>query len=338
MTIGAARVHPPSLPEPPPEPLAGDGAMRRPSLYGSTPEHTYAGVLSFMRRRYTRDYRAADVVVSGVPLDLATTNRPGARLGPAAIRAASAQLVELKPYPWGFDPFDTLAVIDAGDCWFDAHQPLTIAAAIRQHAQRILAAGARMLTLGGDHFITYPLLQAHVQHHRRPLALLHFDAHSDTWRDDVPDTLNHGTMFYKAVREGLIDVAHSVQVGIRTWNDDTLGVAQLDAPAVHRLGTAAALQRVLEIVGRQPVYVTFDIDCLDPAFAPGTGTPVAGGLTSAQALELVRGLLPLAIVGMDVVEVAPAYDPGQITALAAAHVALDLLCVLAAQRRQGASG
>jgi agmatinase len=316
-----------------PAPLAGDGAIRRPTLYGTWPENTYAGVLSFMRRTYTRDAQGADVVVSGVPLDLATTFRPGARLGPAAVRAASVQLAELKPYPWGFDPFETLAVVDAGDCWLDVHRPHTIAQAIRQHARRLLATGARMLTFGGDHYITYPLLQAHAERHGAPLSLIHFDAHSDTWPDDDPDSLNHGTMFYKAIREGLIDPAHSVQVGIRTWNDDFMGMQILDAPTVHRIGPAAVLQRILETVGDRPTYLTFDIDCLDPAYAPGTGTPVAGGLSSAQALEVVRGLVPVHLVGMDVVEVSPPYDHSEVTALAAAHVAADLLCVLAAQRR-----
>lgn len=322
-------------PTPPEAPPAGDGAIRRPGLLGSWPEMTYAGVLSFMRRTYTRALEGTDVVVSGIPLDLATTYRPGARLGPAAIRAASVQLAELKPFPWGFDPFETLAVIDAGDCWLDVHRPHTIPGAIRDHARRILASGARMLTFGGDHYVTYPLLQAHAERFGAPLALIHFDAHCDTWPDDAPDSLNHGTMFHKAVREGLIDPAHSVQVGIRTWNDDFMGFNVLDAPTVHARGADWALRQILAIVGPRPAYVTFDIDCLDPAFAPGTGTPVAGGLTSAQALQIVRGLVPLNLVGMDVVEVSPPYDHADITALAAAHVACDLLCVLAAQRGAG---
>src|SRR5471030_3008042 len=133
------------------EAIKGDSAIRRQSLYGSHPENTYAGVLSFMRRNYSRDLTGVDVVVSGVPLDLATTFRPGARLGPAAVRAASVQLGELMAFPWGFDPFDQLAVIDYGDCWIDAHNPLTIAPAITGHARTILASGAKMLTFGGDH-------------------------------------------------------------------------------------------------------------------------------------------------------------------------------------------
>jgi agmatinase len=306
----------------------GDGAIRRDGLYGSSPENTYAGVLSFLRRRYARDLAGADVVVSGIPLDLATTFRPGARLGPAAIRAASVQLAELKAYPWGFDPFDDLAVIDYGDCWLDPHNPMTIKDTIVAHARTILASGAKMLTLGGDHYVTYPLLLAHAERFGRPLSLIHFDAHCDTWADDSPDSLNHGTMFYKAVREGLIDPAHSVQVGIRTWNDDFMGIEILDAASVHTAGSEKTLARIVEIVGDRPTYLTFDIDCLDPAFAPGTGTPVAGGLSSAQALAIIRGVGSVNLVGADIVEVAPPYDQSDITALAAAHVGLDLLCIL----------
>lgn len=312
--------------------IHGDGAIRRPSLYGSSIENTYAGVLSFMRRNFTRELSGVDVAVSGIPLDLSTTFRPGARLGPAAVRAASVQLAELPAFPWGFNPFDELAVTDYGDCWFDAHNPLTIHAAIVEHARTILASGAKMLTLGGDHYITYPLLQAHAEKHGKPLSLIHFDAHCDTWPDDSPASLNHGTMFYKAVNEGLIDPASSVQIGIRTWNDDFMGMHILDAPWVHTNGPAATLQKILSIVGTRPAYLTFDIDCLDPAFAPGTGTPVAGGLSSAQALAIIRGMGPVNLVGMDVVEVSPPFDQSEITALVAAHIAVDLLCVLRNQK------
>lgn len=317
------------------ESIHGDGAIRRPSLYGSQIENTYAGVLSFMRRNYSRDLTGVDVAISGVPLDLATTFRPGARLGPAAIRAASVQLAELKPFPWGFDPFDDLAVIDYGDCWFDAHNPLSIKPSIIEHARTILASGAKMLTFGGDHFITYPLLIAHAEKYGKPLSLIHFDAHCDTWPDDEPDSLNHGTMFYKAIQDGLIDPARSVQIGIRTWNDDFMGMHVLDAPTVHEIGTTEVVKRIQSIVGDHPTYLTFDIDCLDPAFAPGTGTPVPGGLSSAQALNIVRQLESIHLIGMDVVEVSPPFDQSELTAIAAAHIACDLLCVLRNRKRAG---
>lgn len=307
----------------------GDAAFRRKDLMGTNIENTYAGALSFMRRNYTRDLTDVDVVVSGVPLDLATTFRPGARLGPAAVRAATVQLAELNLFPWGFDPFDDLAVIDYGDCWFDAHKPWTIRETIVQHARDIIQnSNAKMLTLGGDHYITYPLLQAHAEKYGKPLSMIHFDAHCDTWPDDEEESLNHGTMFYKAVKNGLIDPKTSAQVGIRTWNSDFMDLNMLFSTWIHEHGVEATVKRIYEVVGDNPVYITFDIDCLDPAFAPGTGTPVAGGLTSHQALSIVRALGDLNIIGMDVVEVAPAYDNSEITAIAAAHVAADMLCLM----------
>ena len=310
------------------ETMRGDGAIRRDGLYGRTVENTFAGVLSFMRRKYTRDLSGADVVVSGIPLDLATTFRPGARFGPSAIRAASVQLAELKAFPWGFDPVEALAVVDFGDCWLDANRPQTITPAIFEHARSILASGAKMLTFGGDHYITYPLLKAHAEKIARPLALIHFDAHPDTWPDEGAESLNHGTMFDRAIRKGLVDAAHSIQIGIRTWSDTATGIEALDAPWIHAQGPQAVLQRITQRVGARPAYLTFDIDCLDPACAPGTGTPVPGGLTTAQALHIVRGLESVNLIGMDIVELAPPYDQSEITALAAAHIAADLLCVL----------
>jgi agmatinase len=311
---------------------ATDHAIHRSDLRGYEPENTFGGVLSFMRRRYTRELSGVDVAVCGFPLDLATTFRPGARLGPAAIRAATVQLNE-RLYPHGFGPCEHLSVIDYGDCPIDHHRPSTIVPGIVDHARKIIDSGALLLGLGGDHFITYPLLRAHVEKLGHPLALIHFDAHCDTWADDEPDSLNHGTMFYKAIREGLIDPQRSVQIGIRTWNDDFMGMRVIGADWVHEHGAKAVAEQVLKIVGDAPAYLTFDIDCLDPAFAPGTGTPVPGGLSSAQALQILRLLVPARLVGMDVVEVAPAYDPSDITALAAAHVAAEMLCLVSQQRR-----
>jgi agmatinase len=309
----------------------GDSAITRTTTKGYCKENTFAGVLSFMRRRYTKDLAGVDVVVSGIPFDLATTNRPGARFGPAAIRAATVDL-NWPIYPWGFGPCDRLSVIDYGDCWLDPHRPDTVFESIVQHARTILGSGATMLTLGGDHFITYPLLQAHAEKFGKPLSLIHFDAHPDTLADDDPQSLNHGTMFYKAVQHGLIDPKTSVQVGIRTWNEDFLGINVLGADWVHEQGPAAAAAKVIEIVGERQAYLTFDIDCLDPAYAPGTGTPVSGGLSAAQALSILRRLLPVDLIGMDVVEVSPPYDHGEITALAAAQIATDLLCLLGERR------
>ena len=307
----------------------GDSAITRKNLKGYERENTYAGVISFMRRQYTKNLEGVDVVVSGIPLDIATTFRSGARMGPAAVRAASVQMNELI-HPWGFGPCDRLSVIDYGDCWLDSHNPHTIFSSIYEHAKTILESNAKMLTLGGDHYITYPLLKAHAEKFGAPLSIIHFDAHCDTWADDEPNSLNHGSMFYKAIKDGLIDPATSVQIGIRTWNEDFMGVNVLGADWVHEHGVAAVAQKVHEIVGKHNVYLTFDIDCLDPAFAPGTGTPVAGGLSSAQALAILRKFVGLNIIGMDVVEVAPAYDHSEITALAAAQIAVEMLCVISA--------
>ncbi|MBS7690940.1 agmatinase [Pseudomonas lalucatii] len=311
-----------------------DQAITRDSLYGTAAEPTYAGITSFMRRRYTRDLRGVDLVVSGVPFDTATTNRPGSRFGPRAIRAASVQSAWARHFPWEFDPFDLLACVDYGDCYFDHGRPEAVPAAIQAHAEQILAAGCALLTLGGDHFISYPLLKAHAKQHG-PLALIHFDAHSDTWPDEEGARIDHGTMFYHAAREGLVDPAHSVQVGLRTTNDDVMGFAVLDAREVHRSTPAQIAERIRARVGEQPVYLTFDIDCLDPAFAPGTGTPVCGGLSSHQALEILRGLRGINLVGMDVVEVAPPYDNAEVTALAGATLAMEMICLYAARHKRG---
>lgn len=310
----------------------GDQAFRgdpstRAGLLGRETDMTYGGALSFMRRLYTRDLAHADFAITGICFDMGTSNRPGARFGPRAVREASVGLAELHAYPWGFDPFETLAVVDYGDCYLDWGHPEGAPAAIEAHADEILATDTRMLTLGGDHFITYPLLRAHAKKHGT-LSLIHFDAHCDTW-EDSDGRLDHGSMFLRALREGIIDPATSVQIGIRTMNSDTHGFTILGAPWVHREGIPSVLDVVREVVGTTKAYLTFDIDCLDPAFAPGTGTPVAGGLSSAQALEAIRGLGDIDIVGMDVVEVAPAYDISEITATAAANIAHDFLCVQA---------
>ncbi|MBB25384.1 MAG: agmatinase [Geminicoccus sp.] len=309
-----------------------DQAWRKDALKGSAYELTYAGTLSYARRRYSRDLQGVDIAVSGIPFDSAVTNRPGCRLGPRAVRAASTQLAELNSFPFGFDPFDTLAVVDYGDCALNAHAPMTVPDDIAAHAREILATDTAMLTFGGDHFVAYPLIKAHAEKHG-PVALLQFDAHCDTWESSGP--LDHGTMFLSAVNEGLFDVDHSIQVGLRTHNDIDVGIEVLTAPWVHRYGVDATLEAIRKRVGDRPVYLSFDIDVLDPAFAPGTGTPVSGGLASWQALELIRGLGSLNMVAMDLVEVSPPYDHAEITALAAATVAYDWLCVMAQRRQQG---
>ena len=303
-----------------------DFALTRDGLRGVNDESTYGGVISFMRRRYSRDLQGVDVAVLGVPFDLATTNRPGSRLGPRGIRAASASLAwEQCVQGWDFSPLEELAIVDYGDCPFDAGTPDQVPEAIYRQARDILATDTALLSLGGDHFISYPLLRAHAEKHG-PLALIHFDAHSDTWEDEGA-RIDHGTMFYHATKEGLVVPEASAQIGLRTYNESSLGFNIFDAVAVHERGATTIAERVRALVGDRPCYLTFDIDCLDPSFAPGTGTPVVGGLSTHQALQLLRHLRGINLVGMDVVEVAPPYDVSEITALAAATMALQQLCL-----------
>lgn len=310
-------------------PRPTDNAVYGP-LMGGSPDPTYGSVLSFMRRRYSRDLAGVDTVVWGIPFDQAVSNRPGARFGPAAIRRASAIFDGDPQYPFGFDPFEALAVIDYGDASFDYTQPQDFAEAIAAQAGEIVKGEAQLLSLGGDHFVTYPLLKAHAARHGR-LALIHFDAHQDTWPDH--GGISHGGFVARAVREGLIDPAQSIQVGIRTVAPEDCGIHIIHGHDIDTLGVPGVVDRIREVVGDMPAYLTFDIDCLDPAFAPGTGTPVAGGLTSREALAILRGLGPVDFVGGDVVEVAPPYDHADITAIAAATVAMYYIGLLAERRR-----
>jgi len=303
-----------------------DFAITRKGLLGTQVEPTYSGVLSFLRRKYTRDLSHADIAVTGIPYDLACSNRPGARLGPRAIRQASSNLAWGTVAHWGFDPFETLAVADYGDCGIDSSTPETIPYQIEQHIQQIINQNVATLSLGGDHFITYPILKAHAQKYGKGLSLIHFDAHYDTWNDSK-GKVDHGTMFYHAANEGIIDPSRSVQIGMRTAIDDTIGFNVLDNQWVHNHGAQAVSEKIKQIVGDNFCYLPFDIDCLDPAYAPGTGTPVVGGLSTYQAQQILRNIEGINLIGMDVVEVAPAYDNAEITALAASSLALDLLCL-----------
>ncbi len=307
---------------------SNDYAITRKDLRGTTPEPTYGGVTSFMRRKYTKIMTGVDVAVLGVPFDTATTNRPGTRLGPRAIRNASTIMAWERPFGMEFDPFDKLAVVDAGDAHFDFGRPLKVADAIEAAAYEIISQGPGLLTLGGDHFIAYPLIKAHVRKFGSPISILHFDAHTDTWADEN-ERIDHGTMFWWATKQGLLDPATSVQVGIRTTNPDTMNFNIIDAPTVHSQSIETTIAEARKHLGDTPVYLTFDIDCLDPSYAPGTGTPVCGGLTSHQAISILRGLKGINVIGMDLVEVAPAYDVGEITALAASHLSMEMLYLYA---------
>jgi agmatinase len=297
---------------------------------GSEPEPTYAGALSFMRRKFSKDVAGADAVVWGIPFDAAVSNRPGARFGPQAIRRASA-IFDVDPqYPFGLDLFETLSVIDYGDCLLDYGNHQETPATIEREAAKILESAGFLLSLGGDHFVTWPLLKAHAAIHG-PLALVQFDAHQDTWFDD-DRRIDHGSFVARAVRAGIVDPDRSIQIGIRTHAPEDCGIKILYGHEVEEMRAADIAYAIHERTGGRKTYVTFDIDCLDPAFAPGTGTPVAGGPSSAKILSVLRQMGGVDIVGADVVEVAPAYDHADITAIAGASVAMHYLGLLAEKR------
>jgi agmatinase len=299
----------------------------------------FAGLRTFARLRPLTEVGRADLAVLGAPFDGATTFRAGARFGPAAIREAS---LLLRPYneTQGVAPFATVQVADAGDA---PASPLDVQAAheaIEQAVRAIADDGGRVLGLGGDHSVSLPFLRAAAATHG-PLSLLQLDAHTDTWDSYFGARYTHGTIFRRAVEEGLVDAGASVQIGLRGSlygpedldENRALGFATLLARDFEAEGVAGALELVRTRL-RSPVYVTVDIDVLDPAFAPGTGTPEAGGLTSRELLALLSGLagLGLEIAGADVVEVSPPYDPAGVTAVAGANAAYELVALMAARR------
>ncbi len=302
-----------------------DNAFTAKTLHDQSKDPTYAGALSFMRRKYTTDLTGTDAVVWGLPLDTATSNRPGTRFGPRGVREASCGMDNDPQYPFHSRLFDDMAVIDYGDCYFYYGMQNRVPTIIEEYAATIINAPSSpyLLSIGGDHFVTYPLLKAHAEKHG-PIALVQFDAHQDTW-DDEEGAVDHGTMITRAVKEGIIDPDKSIQIGIRTHAPKDYGIEILYALDCHEMGPTEIAKRVYDRVGGSNVYLTFDIDCLDPAYAPGTGTPVVGGLTSAQALATLRHLKNLNVIGSDVVEVAPAYDHAGITSNAGATIAMYML-------------
>ncbi|TCD14412.1 agmatinase [Oricola cellulosilytica] len=307
-----------------------DHAFTARGLTGAASDPTHAGALSFMRRKFTKSLKGADAVVWGIPFDAAVSNRPGARFGPQAIRRASAIFDNDPQYPFQRDLFEDLAVIDYGDCLLDYGNHQKTPGRIEREAAKILKSGAFLVSLGGDHFVTWPLLKAHAATHGK-LALVQFDAHQDTWFDDGR-RIDHGSFVGRAVRDGVIDPAHSIQIGIRTHAPEDCGIQMLHGNEIDEMKAADIAAAIASRVGDMPCYITFDIDCLDPAFAPGTGTPVAGGPSSAKMLAVLRQSGGLDIRGADIVEVAPAYDHADITAIAGATVAQHYLGLLAEKR------
>jgi agmatinase len=296
----------------------------------------YAGPATFARLPFLGEVGRADVAVVGVPFDSGVSYRPGARFGPGHIRESSRLL---RPYNPAMDtsPFATLQVADAGDM---AVNPFSIDEAIttiEREARGLLERSDRLLTLGGDHTVALPLLRAVAAQHG-PVAVVHFDAHLDTWDTYFGAAYTHGTPFRRASEEGLLDQSGCLHVGIRgslysagdLSQDTGLGFQVVTAPEADDLGVRGIAERVAARVGDRPVYVSVDVDVLDPAHAPGTGTPEAGGLTSRELLGILRSFAALRLVGADIVEVAPAYDHAQITGIAAAHVGYELLSAMAA--------
>ncbi|MGI8760884.1 MAG: agmatinase [Jatrophihabitantaceae bacterium] len=292
------------------------------------------GLPTFARLPRREDVARMDVAVLGVPFDSGVSYRPGARFGPAHIRQSSRLL---RPYNPALDvlPFGRQQVVDAGDVVvnpFDIHQAI----AQIEAGARELSASAALLVLGGDHTIALPVLRAmHALH--GPVAVLHFDAHLDTWDTYFGEPYTHGTPFRRASEEGLLDRGHCLHIGIRgplyhrqdLGDSSELGFATIDCAQVETLGVAGTIERMRARLGERPVYVSVDIDVLDPAHAPATGTPEAGGLSSRELLGVLRGLAGANVVSADIVEVSPAYDHAEITGIAAAHVGFELLSLLA---------
>lgn len=297
----------------------------------------YSGIATFARLPRIEDVERADIAVVGIPFDSGVSYRPGTRFGPSHVRESSRLL---RPYNPAQDvsPFELAQVVDAGDIPvnpFDLTEAVTeVETAARALGEQV----QRIVTIGGDHTVALPLLRA-VSAKHGPVAVLHFDAHLDTWDTYFGAPITHGTPFRRASEEGLIDLTASCHVGTRgplyskqdLEDDARLGFSIVSSEYIEEHGVEAGIQRILQRVGDRPLYVSIDIDVLDPAHAPGTGTPEAGGLTSRELLRILRALRDHDIVGADVVEVSPAYDHAQMTGIAASHVVYELVTLLAAR-------
>ncbi len=299
----------------------------------------YTGPDTFARLPRLGDVARADVAVLGVPFDSGVSYRPGARFGPAAVRAGSKLLRPFHP-ALDVEPWNTLQVADAGDAAVNPFDLLEAVAQIEAAAEETYARADRLVTIGGDHTIALPLLRALHRRHG-PIAIVHFDAHLDTWDTYFGAPYTHGTPFRRASEEGLLAMDRAAHVGTRgplyartdLVEDRRLGFATVSTEDIAKRGVDEAIDRIRDRVGDLPVYLSVDIDVLDPAHAPGTGTPEPGGLTTRELQLILRGLTDLPLVGADVVEVSPAYDHAELTSLAAANVVYEFLGLLALQKR-----
>jgi guanidinopropionase len=306
------------------------------------PRHT--GIASFFRAPIADDPADADIALIGVPFDGGVTHRSGARHGPRAVREQSTLLRRINSAT-GVAPFSRARVRDLGDCWLEFPYELTGALdEIATYFSSIHTAGAVPVSVGGDHSVTLPILRGLAKH--RPVGLVHIDAHCDTGDDYMGSRFHHGAPFRRAVEEGLLDPRRVIQIGIRgTTNDPDMwgfstasGMRVLGIDEFIDQGWAFAAAEARRVVGEGPTYLTFDIDSLDPSEAPGTGTPEAGGITAREALRLLRALRGIDFIGGDLVEVAPSFDPGTITAFNGASILFEILCLVEEawrKRRQG---
>jgi agmatinase len=319
--------------------------MTQPDIVGqvdATKVPRYAEPTTFARLPRLDQVNEPAIAIVGVPFDSGVSYRPGARFGPGHIRASTKLL---RPYhaPLDVEPFDVQQVADAGDLAVNPFDLTDAIATIERGADELRSRGAKLLTLGGDHTIALPLLRS-VHREHGPIAVLHFDAHLDTWDTYFGAPYTHGTPFRRASEEGLLDLERCMHMGIRgplyssqdLPQDRELGFQIVRADDYETEGTAAAIERMRARLGDAPVYVSIDIDVLDPAHAPGTGTPEAGGLTSRELLHTLRALVGCNVVGADIVEVSPPYDHAEMTGIAAAHVGYELLSVLAVNSRDQA--
>ncbi len=301
----------------------------------------FAGAPTFARLPRLDEVERWDVAVLGIPFDAGVTYRPGARFGPQAVRQGSRLLRPYHP-PLDAEPFETQQVVDAGDLPVNPFSIETAVGEIEAGAAPFLAGGGRLVSIGGDHTIALPLLRAVTRQHG-PVAVVHFDAHLDTWDTYFGAAITHGTPFRRASEEGLLAPHRSVHVGIRgplftpqdLSEDRNLGFQVIQTMDVAERGVAEVARDIRERVGETPLYISVDIDVIDPGLAPGTGTPEAGGLLSREVLSVLRGLAGLRIVAADVVEVAPPYDHAEVTAIAAAHVVYELLALFTKTEGRG---
>lgn len=295
----------------------------------------FAGLATFMRLPIIEDLSKLDIALIGLPMDGGTSTKPGARHGPRAVRDASTNL-RLMHHVSHIEPFKLCRIADYGDCPVNPVDLMQTIDKVTAFYKEVHAAGVCPLSVGGDHLMTLPIFRGIA--HERPVGMVHFDAHSDT-----ADTFYggskyaHGTPFRRAVEEGLLDPKRTVQIGIRStlYSDNDLAFARdhgmrvIFMEEVREKGTQYVIDEARRVVGDQPTYITFDVDSLDPAYAPGTGTPEVGGLNTFEAQQMVRGLQGLNLVGGDVVEVSPPFDPSGITSLVGANMMFEIMCVLA---------